>query len=210
MQHPLYDENDGWFDHVPPPTAPAGTAGEYLSASPPVIGDPDPGTLGIVGPLGLGVRVPMLVISPFSRGGHIASEVFDHTSQLKLVSERFGVEVPNVSAWRRAAVGDLTSTLFQSPANTSVPKLPATSAVMPLTGTCSEFDQDTESGGAPPSVPTKQTMPTQGGGTQPASYYYPSATTEESAVPDGHRTTIGTAGASLATTKSAFNRLAKV
>ncbi len=97
----MYDENDGWFDHVPPPTAPAGTPGEYLTASPPFVGDPEPGTLNIAGPLGLGVRVPMLVISPFSRGGHIASEVSDHTSQLKLVSERFGVEVPNVSAWRR-------------------------------------------------------------------------------------------------------------
>ncbi len=38
----------------------------------------------------------MLVVSPFSRGGHIATEVFDHTSQLKLLSERFGIEVPNV------------------------------------------------------------------------------------------------------------------
>lgn len=59
-------------------------------------------------------------------------------------------------------------------------------------------------------MPTKQTMPTQGGGTQPASYYYPSATTQESAIPDGHRTTVGTAGSSLATTKSAYNRLTKV
>jgi hypothetical protein len=81
---------------------------------------------------------------------------------------------------------------------------------MPLTGTCSELSQDTESGGAAPSVPTKQTMPTQGGGTQPASYYYPSAATQESGTPDGHRTTIGTAGWSLATTKSAYNRLTKV
>ena len=70
-------------------------------------------------------------------------------------------------------MGDLTSTLFQSPANASVPKLPATSVLMPLTGTCAEVSQDTESGGAAPSVPTKQTMPTQGGGSQPASYYYP-------------------------------------
>ena len=48
----------------------------------------------------------MLVISPFSRGGHIVSEVFDHTSQLKLVAERFGVEVPErvgVAAARRSA-----------------------------------------------------------------------------------------------------------
>jgi phospholipase C len=204
----MYDENDGWFDHVPPPTPPPGTAGEYLTASPPDVGDPDPGTLDIAGPLGLGVRVP-LVVSPFSRGGHIASEVFDHTSQLKLVSERFGVEVPNVSAWRRATVGDMTSTLFQSPANTSVPKLPATSVVMPLTGTCSAPSQDTESGGAAPSVPTKQTMPTQGGGSQPASRYYPGASDQESAVADDHRTTVGVASSSLATTKSAYNRLAR-
>jgi phospholipase C len=206
----MYDENDGWFDHVAPPTAPAGTPGEYLTASPPQVGDPDPGTLDITGPLGLGVRVPMLVISPFSRGGHIASEVFDHTSQLKLVSERFGVGVPNVSAWRQATVGDLTSTMFQSPANASVPKLPATSVVMPLTGTCSEFSQDTESGGAAPSVPTKQTMPTQGGGSQPASDYFPGASEQEGSVPDGHRTTVGVAGSALVTTKSAFNRLAKI
>jgi phospholipase C len=117
--------------------------------------------------------------------------VFDHTSQLKLVSERFGVEVPNVSAWRQATVGDLTSTLFQSPANASVPALPATSVVMPLTGTCSALSQDTESGGAAPSVPTKQTMPTQGGGSRPASYYYPAVSQQESGVPDNHRTTVG-------------------
>src|SRR6202044_1460197 len=105
-------------------TAPAGTAGEYLTATAPVIGDPTPGTLDIAGPLGLGVRVPMLVMSPFSRGGHIVSELFDHTSQLKLIGERFGVEVPNVSAWRRGIVGDLTSTMFHSKTDTSVPKLP--------------------------------------------------------------------------------------
>jgi phospholipase C len=135
---------------------------------------------------------------------------FDHTSQLKLVSERFGVDVPNVSAWRQATVGDLTSTMFQSPANTAVPSLPATSVVMPLTGTCSEFSQDTETGGAAPTVPTKQTMPTQGGGTQPAGdYYYPGAGEQGSGVADGHRTTIGTAGSSLTTTKSAYNQLAK-
>jgi phospholipase C len=200
----MYDENDGWFDHVPPPTAPPGTPGEYLTASPPTVGDPDPGTLSIAGPLGLGVRVPMLVISPFSRGGHIASEVFDHTSQLKLVSQRFGVGVPNVSAWRQATVGDLTSTLFQSPANSSVPALPATSVIMPLTGTCSAFSQDTESGGAAPSVPTRQTMPTQGGGSQPASYYYPGVSEQEGTVPKGHRSTVGVAGSALVTTKSAY------
>jgi phospholipase C len=95
----MYDENDGWFDHVPPPTAPAGTPGGYLTATPSSTLEPGASSddLGISGPLGLGVRVPCPVISPFSRGGHIASETFDHTSQLKLVAERFGVEVPNLS-----------------------------------------------------------------------------------------------------------------
>jgi phospholipase C len=159
----MYDENDGWFDHVPPPTAPPGTPGEYLTASPPELGDPDPGTLGITGPLGLGVRVPMLVLSPFSRGGHIASEVFDHTSQLQLVGERFGVEVPNVSAWRLQTVGDLTSTLFRSPTDVRRPKLPVPAlAPQQVTGSCSVVVQDTEEGGAAPIVPTNQQMPTQG------------------------------------------------
>ena len=64
----MYDENDGWFDHVSPPTAPKGTPGEWLTAK-----TISPETNGIRGPLGLGVRVPMLVVSPFSRGGHVVS-----------------------------------------------------------------------------------------------------------------------------------------
>ena len=152
----MYDENDGWFDHVPPPTAPAGTPGEYLTANPSSTLDPDYATedLGIKGPLGLGVRVPALAISPFSRGGHIASQTFDHTSQLQLVAERFGVEVPNVSAWRRKTVGDLTAALFAGKYSTSVPSLPV--PVLPaqtLSGSCSLQDQDSETGGAAPSVP---------------------------------------------------------
>jgi phospholipase C len=118
----MYDENDGWFDHVPPPTAPAGTPGEYLTASPSSTLEPGYRSqdLSIAGPLGLGMRVPALMISPFSRGGNVVSEVFDHTSQLKLVAERFGVEVPNVSAWRKATVGDLTSAVMSGTYNTSV------------------------------------------------------------------------------------------
>jgi phospholipase C len=165
----MYDENDGWFDHVSPPTAPAGTAGEYLTATPSKILDPHQDTLGIAGPLGLGVRVPMLVLSPFSRGGHIASEVFDHTSQLKFVAERFGVEVPNVSAWRRETVGNLTSTLFQSATQTARPKLPVSRLPAPtFSGSCSIVNQETESGGASPDVPVVQMMPTQGGTSDPA------------------------------------------
>lgn len=164
-----YDENGGFFDHLTPPTPPAGTPGEYLTATPKG-GNPTPDTLGISGPVGLGFRVPMLVISPFSRGGHIASETFDHTSQLKLLAERFGVEVPNVSPWRRRTVGDLTSTLFRSRPDASVPKLPG--VVIPDTGACAPIEQDTESGGAATPVSSHQAMPRQGGGTTPARVFY--------------------------------------
>jgi phospholipase C len=154
----MYDENDGWFDHVTPPFPLLGMPGEYLTTKKALSSE----TLGNRGPLGLGVRVPMLVMSPFSRGGHIASEVFDHTSQLQFLHERFGIEVPNVSAWRRDTVGDLTSTLFQSPTNAEVPALPTVPlALPPLTGTCEEVAQDSELGGSPPIVPRVQRMPTQ-------------------------------------------------
>jgi len=93
-----YDENGGFFDHVPPPTAPVGTPGEYVTAGVPA-----------QGPIGLGFRVPCLVISPYTRGGNVYSGRLDHTSQLRLLERRFGVEVPNLSSWRRSAVGDLTA-----------------------------------------------------------------------------------------------------
>ncbi len=165
----MYDENGGFFDHVSPPTPPRGTHGEYLTAKPKG-GNPKPDTLGIKGPIGLGVRVPMLVVSPFSRGGHIASQVFDHTSQLKLIAERFDVEVPNVSRWRRETVGDLTSTLFRSAPNARVPKLP--NIHIPTGGACNPFEQDAEQGGKATPVPKHQRMPRQGGGSTPASRYF--------------------------------------
>jgi phospholipase C len=204
----MYDENDGWFDHVPPPTAPPGTPGEYLTASPSPILEPKSDTLGITGPLGLGVRVPALMISPFSRGGQVASEVFDHTSQLMLVAERFNVEVPNVSAWRRSTVGDLTSALFSGSYHPGVPRLPAP-ALPPqmLTGSCSLQNQDTETGGAAPSVPTKQTMPDQQGGTKPASDFLPGG--NNPAAGAAARTVLGPAEPRPVTTKSSYNRLAR-
>jgi phospholipase C len=118
----IYDENGGFFDHVAPPAAPAGTAGEYLTGTLPSAAS------GIAGPIGLGFRTPALVISPFSRGGYVASQTFDHTSTLRLIETLFGVEVPNLSAWRRSVTGDLTSALaLANPPNTSVPALPTTS-----------------------------------------------------------------------------------
>jgi phospholipase C len=155
----VYDENGGWFDHVPPPTAPAGTEGEYLTANPlPAAAG------GIAGPIGLGFRVPCMVVSPFSRGGFLSSQVFDHTSTLRLLEKRFGVPAPNISVWRRATCGDLTSAFdFVNPPNTTVPKLPTTSITDPTI--LEEFILNTLNGtedkGTIYPPPVKNVMPVQ-------------------------------------------------
>jgi phospholipase C len=122
-----YDENGGFFDHVAPPTPPRGTTGEFLTVSrlPAAAG-------GIRGPIGLGFRVPCVIVSPWSRGGLVCSDVFDHTSVLRLIERRFGAEVPNLSKWRRSVTGDLTSAFnFAAAPNYSIPKLPPTSLILP-------------------------------------------------------------------------------
>ena len=129
-----YDENGGFFDHVAPPTAPPGTPGEYLTVPLGGVSEAD----GVFGPIGLGFRVPCLVISPYSRGGLVTSEVFDHTSELKLLEQRFGVEAPNLTAWRRATVGDLSSAFdFATPPNAVPPYVtPALPTVLPAVAQC--------------------------------------------------------------------------
>jgi phospholipase C len=125
-----WDENGGFFDHVPPPAPPAGTKGEFLTASASAIAAAGAGT--VRGPIGLGFRVPMLVVSPFSRGGLVCSDVFDHTSTLRFIETRFGVEVPNLTSWRRKTTGDLTSAFnFAAAPKTSRPKLPSLQSPTP-------------------------------------------------------------------------------
>jgi len=99
-----YDENDGFFDHVPPPI-PA-TSPQYGASTVDTVGERYHGA-----PFGFGPRVPMLVVSPWSAGGYVNSEMFDHTSVIRFMERRFGVMEPNISPWRRAVAGDLTSTL---------------------------------------------------------------------------------------------------
>jgi phospholipase C len=144
-----WDENGGFFDHVTPPTAPPGTPGEYLTTSP-----LPTAAAGIAGPIGLGFRVPLLVLSPYSRGGHINSDVADHTSVLRFLETRFDVEVPNLSAWRRGVTSDLTSTLdLTRPPNLHFPSLP-------IQGLSDQL-VSRECFGAPPSPPDVQHLPTQ-------------------------------------------------
>ena len=102
-----YDENGGFYDHVAPPVPPRSARDERLA----VHGSPPQ-------PIGLGFRVPCLVISPLTRGGRVSSGTYDHTSQLRLIGARFGVPVPNLSPWRRSVTGDMTA-LFGPPPSTA-------------------------------------------------------------------------------------------
>ncbi|MEU4601957.1 phosphocholine-specific phospholipase C [Kribbella sp. NPDC023972] len=91
-----FDENDGYFDHVPPPVAPrpsSGAGDDWYDGR----------------PIGLGPRVPMTIVSPWSVGGHVNSQVFDHTSVIRFLERWTGVHESNISSWRRTACGDLTS-----------------------------------------------------------------------------------------------------
>jgi phospholipase C len=133
-----FDENDGLFDHVPPPAPPsynpdgslAGKStldlkGMYFSDPQGQYALPEDEYSGTVRPWGLGPRVPLYVISPWSRGGWVNSQVFDHTSIGQFLERRFGVTVPAISPWHRAVCGDLTSAFdFSTPNQAAFPDLP--------------------------------------------------------------------------------------
>ncbi|MEO8113732.1 MAG: phospholipase C, phosphocholine-specific, partial [Phenylobacterium sp.] len=138
----MFDENDGFFDHVPPPAPPSHDAagaplggstvdlkGEYHHVRNPAEAAVDiPELIGR--PYGLGPRTPAFVVSPWSRGGWVDSQVFDHTSVIRFLEARFGVAEPNISPWRRAVCGDLTSAFnFKTPNGSKPTRLPATAAL---------------------------------------------------------------------------------
>ena len=153
-----YDENDGFFDHVTPPFAP-GSRTQGLSTVD-TVHEPYAGGGGFVpGNYGLGPRVPMLVISPWSRGGWVCSQTFDHTSIIRFLETRFGVHEPNITPWRRAVCGDLTTAFdFRNP-NARVPTLPDTRAWMPHHHPRDSYH---------PEPPAEQQLPAQEPGLRPA------------------------------------------
>ncbi|MES2274664.1 MAG: phospholipase C, phosphocholine-specific [Bacteroidota bacterium] len=122
-----YDENDGYFDHVPPFSIPdakiPGTGKVSAGIETEIehvrlaneIKQGNPPKQSREAPIGLGFRVPMMIASPWSRGGRVCSEVFDHTSTLQFlegfVNKKFNknIKLNNISQWRRTICGDLTS-----------------------------------------------------------------------------------------------------
>jgi phospholipase C len=107
-----YDENDGFFDHVPPPVPdPELHPEEYVDM-------PSPrGTPGGGLPAGAGFRVPCLIISPWTVGGHVYSQVADHTSPLQLIEAitaagglagKGPVTFDAITPWRRSTFDDLS------------------------------------------------------------------------------------------------------
>lgn len=139
-----YDENDGYYDHIPPFAAPDPRDPQTGKCS------PDINVTGVEfikrenelaegihkreargGPIGLGFRVPMIIASPWSRGGKVCSQVFDHTSSLQFLEEflnkKFNKQIKQttISEWRRTICGNLTAafSLYNGDKKESLPFL---------------------------------------------------------------------------------------
>ena len=139
-----YDEHDGFFDHQLPPYPEATVTDEYIAGL----------------PIGPGTRVPMLICSPWTRGGYVDSNVYDHTSMLQFLAAWTGVKPVNITPWRASVTGDLTTAFdfghpdFSIPGN--IPTLDQTWALTQLTG-----------GSTTPPAEGDQKMPAQESGSRP-------------------------------------------
>ena len=155
-----YDENDGFFDHVPAPMP--GISPQYGASNVDVRSETYQGE-----PVGLGPRVPMIVISPWTRGGWVNSELFDHTSVLRFLEKRFGVAEPNISPWRRATCGDLTSMFdFDIPYEARLDT--RWTAALPSVADYIEETEELCAHAPPPAIATSEGVPEQEHGTRPA------------------------------------------
>jgi phospholipase C len=160
-----YDEDGGFFDHIVSPTPPASPTQGLSTVS--TINEIFPGAPGFPrGPYGLGVRVPMIIVSPWTRGGYVNSQVFDHTSLIRFIEARYAdshpdIVEPNITPWRRAVTGDLTSAFdFARPDGGPMVQLPSTDAFKPQ-----NFDTHPDNVPVPPS---QQSLPAQERGVKPA------------------------------------------
>jgi phospholipase C len=149
-----YDEGGQFFDH-------AFTPMPLLNASKGVSTVETKGEVSLLGlPVGLGFRVPLLIISPWTRGHKVVSQIFDHTSVIQFLEKKFNVTCPNISPFRRAVAGDLLSAFGDfSSYDTTFPNLPDTSDYVPTAAhECKNMPA--------PKIPAKQSYPVPEGGTR--------------------------------------------
>ena len=140
-----YDEHDGYFDHVLPPAPETSVRDEFIDGL----------------PIGFGSRVPMIIASPWTRGGYVDSNTYNHTSMLQFLETWTGVRARNITDWRRSVAGDLTAAFDFTRPDFSIPDLPDT---VPL------IMQSDEEENFPPVMPPPeggQTFPVQEPGFRP-------------------------------------------
>jgi len=140
-----YDEHDGYFDHVLPAAPEPTVTSEFIGGL----------------PTGPGSRVPMIVCSPWTRGGYVDSNSYDHTSVLRFLETWTGVRAPNITSWRRSLTGDLTAAFDFGHPDFSVPSLPDTVPLIAQSEAEKSFPSVT------PPAEGAQAMPGQEAGTRP-------------------------------------------
>jgi phospholipase C len=140
-----YDEHDGYFDHVLPPAPETSVTDEFIDGL----------------PIGFGSRVPMIIASPWTRGGFVDSNTYNHTSMLQFLETWTGVRARNITGWRRSVAGDLTAAFDFARPDFSIPDLPDT---VPLI-----TQSDQEENFPPVTTPPEggQTFPVQESGARP-------------------------------------------
>jgi len=110
-----YDEDGGFYDHVPPPEAPVPDAIAPMLR---------PGDTAAAFDR-YGIRVPAVVVSPYSRAHFVSHAVYDHTSILRFIETRFALP----ALTRRDALADPMLGMFDFSRATfaTPPQLPAPS-----------------------------------------------------------------------------------
>jgi phospholipase C len=140
-----YDEHDGYFDHVLPPAPDPSVTDEFIGGL----------------PIGFGNRVPMIIASPWTRGGYVDSNTYNHTSMLQFLETWTGVRAANITDWRRSISGDLTAAFDFAHPDFSVPDLPDT---VPL---IMQSDQEKTFPPVTTPAPGAQAFPVQETGSRP-------------------------------------------
>jgi len=88
----LYDDSDGWYDHVYPPLVNPSALGALASSSDALTGVGQCGVPvpdAVLGRCGYGPRMPFLVISPYARKNYVDHTVTDQSSVLRFIEDNF-------------------------------------------------------------------------------------------------------------------------